>query len=361
MRIKPAARIIVRQQSRLDKKTKESMMKLFARLAFIAASFAGLVGLAGAEHFTEGKQVPPSTAKLRPGDFVWEPERAPSGPVLIVVSQPEQVAYVYRNGIRIARSSVSTGRPGHPTPVGVFDILEKEKDHESTIYKGAEMPWMERLTWSGIALHAGNLPGYPDSHGCVRLPLEFSKLLYTVTTQGGTVIIADATSAPRETVHPGMIYSQLTPPSADAPLSAGEFSWTPDQATHGPVTILFSAADKQAYVYRNGVEIGRAKIAIRDPEIPFGMRAYTMIDSDPSSPTRWMSVKIPGHMGETRQPLDPEQRARVAIPPAFLSDLRQILAPGATLAVTDASVLEQTTGVPVKVLDDEPPDAQPAQ
>ena len=82
-----------------------------------------------AEHFTEGKQVPPTTEKLKPGDFVWEPERAPEGPVLIVVSKPEQIAYVYRNGIRIARSSVSTGRPGHPTPVGVFDILEKEKDH----------------------------------------------------------------------------------------------------------------------------------------------------------------------------------------------------------------------------------------
>ncbi len=89
--------------------------------------------------------------------------------------------------------SVSTGRPGHPTPTGVFDILEKEKDHVSTIYKGAEMPWMERLTWTGIAMHAGDLPGYPDSHGCVRLPLEFSKLLYTVTTKGGTVIIADHT------------------------------------------------------------------------------------------------------------------------------------------------------------------------
>src|SRR5205823_2855572 len=134
-----------------------------------------------AETFTEGKRVPPTTEKLKIGDFVWEPERAPAGPVLIVVSVPEQVAYVYRNGIRIARTSVSTGRPGHPTPTGVFDILEKEKDHVSTIYKGAEMPWMERLTWTGIAMHAGDLPGYPDSHGCVRLPLEFSKLLYTAT------------------------------------------------------------------------------------------------------------------------------------------------------------------------------------
>jgi hypothetical protein len=124
------------------------------------------------------------------------------------------------------------------------------------------------------------------------------------------------------------------------------------------VTILVSAADRRIIVYRNGVEIGRAKIAIRDPEIPFGTRAYTMVDPDPESPTRWMSVKISGHTGDARQPLDPEQRARVAISPSFLADLRQILVPGATLAVTDASVLEQTTGVPLKVLDDEPPEVE---
>jgi lipoprotein-anchoring transpeptidase ErfK/SrfK len=125
--------------------------------------------------------VPPPTEKFKPGEFIWEPELAPDGPVLIVVSVPDQVAYVYRNGVRIARTSVSTGRPGHPTPVGVFNILKKESKHVSTIYKGAEMPFMERLTWTGIALQAGQLPGYPDSHGCVRLPLEFAKLLYGVT------------------------------------------------------------------------------------------------------------------------------------------------------------------------------------
>src|SRR5438874_6454625 len=131
-----------------------------------------------AETFTEGVRVSPDTVTLKPGEYVWEPERAPEGPLLIVASITEQVAYVYRNGICIARSSVSTGRLGHRTPTGVFTILEKEVHHTSSIYKGAEMPYMERVTWGGIALHAGDLPGYPDSHGCVRLPLEFSKLLF---------------------------------------------------------------------------------------------------------------------------------------------------------------------------------------
>jgi len=161
-----------------------------------------------AETFTEGVRVSPETVTLKPGEYVWEPERAPEGPLLIVASITEQVAYVYRNGIRIARSSVSTGRPGHRTPTGVFTILEKEVHHTSSIYKGAEMPYMERVTWSGIALHAGDLPGYPDSHGCVRLPLEFSKLLFGVTMKGATVIIGDEHSAPAETVHPGLFFAQ---------------------------------------------------------------------------------------------------------------------------------------------------------
>ncbi|MBK8750386.1 MAG: L,D-transpeptidase family protein [Candidatus Competibacteraceae bacterium] len=111
-------------------------------------------------------------ATLKPGEFTWHPERAPSGPVVIIVSVPEQRAYVYRNGVRIGASTVSTGKPGHETPTRVFSILEKDQKHVSSTYQGAAMPYMERLTWDGIALHAGKLPGYPASHGCVRLPLS---------------------------------------------------------------------------------------------------------------------------------------------------------------------------------------------
>ncbi|MEY4482552.1 MAG: hypothetical protein RL693_4, partial [Verrucomicrobiota bacterium] len=118
----------------------------FIAAVLITTGFVLLSAHAQAAGFTEGKQVASTKLKLTPGEFVWEPERAPDGPVLLVVSKPEQMAYVYRNGIRIARSTVSTGKPGHDTPVGVFDILEKQKQHTSTIYKGASMPFMERLT-----------------------------------------------------------------------------------------------------------------------------------------------------------------------------------------------------------------------
>src|SRR5438045_7851249 len=194
-----------------------------------------------AETFTEGVRVSPETLALKPGRDVWQPERAPEGPLLIVASVTEQVAYVYRNGIRIARSSVSTGRSGHRTPTGVFTILEKEVHHTSSIYKGAEMPYMERVTWSGIALHAGDLPGYPDSHGCVRLPLEFSKLLFGVTMKGATVIIADEHSAPAETVHPGLFFAQNGEESE--PEAAGQFEWNPDKSSSGPVALIVSSAD----------------------------------------------------------------------------------------------------------------------
>ena len=109
---------------------------------------------------------------LKNGEFNWFPERSQGGPVIIIVSIPDQLVHVYRNGIRIAASTCSTGKPGHRTPTGVFRILQKDKHHRSSTYSNAPMPNMNRLTWSGIALHAGNLPGYPASHGCVRLPMQ---------------------------------------------------------------------------------------------------------------------------------------------------------------------------------------------
>ena len=108
--------------------------------------------------------MPSMQSKLKPGQYEWHPERSPSGPLLVVVSVDDQMAYVYRNGVQIARSTVSTGKAGHDTPTGVFTILQRNVDHESSIYKGAKMPYMQRLTWGGIAMHAGNLPGYPASH-----------------------------------------------------------------------------------------------------------------------------------------------------------------------------------------------------
>jgi lipoprotein-anchoring transpeptidase ErfK/SrfK len=140
----------------------------------------------------------PEEAKLKPGEFVWQPERSPTGPVEVVVSIPLQRAYVYRGGTLIGVTTVSTGKPGHRTPTGKFDILQKRAKHFSNLYNNAPMPYMQRLTWGGIALHAGQIPGRPASHGCVRLPLAFARNLFGVTSMGGSVHILDQSPSPTE-------------------------------------------------------------------------------------------------------------------------------------------------------------------
>jgi len=136
---------------------------------------------------------------LRPGQFRWLADAASAeGPVSIVVSLPLQRAWVFRSGVLIGVSTISSGQPGYDTPVGTFTILQKEVDHRSNIYDGAPMPYMQRLTWDGIALHAGQIPGHPASHGCVRLPRAFAERLFRLTQLGASVVITDEEPAAAE-------------------------------------------------------------------------------------------------------------------------------------------------------------------
>ena len=116
--------------------------------------------------------------------------------------------HVYRDGIRIAVSTISSGKAGKETPTGTFPILQKAVKWNSNRYNNAPMPYMQRLTWDGIALHAGALPGYPASHGCVRMPLAFARLLYTQTGSATTVVVADEVSHDQSVVYPGDTASQ---------------------------------------------------------------------------------------------------------------------------------------------------------
>src|SRR5205814_6624636 len=140
---------------------------------------------------TKGTPTGKPTGKLKLGDDWCPPEISPQGPLMILISIPEQTMHVYRNGVLIGRSTVSTGSKGHETPGGVFSILQKSKEYYSKKYDNAPMPNMQRLTWTGIAMHSGQLPGYAASHGCVRLPYDFSQLLFATTSSGGTVVIGD--------------------------------------------------------------------------------------------------------------------------------------------------------------------------
>lgn len=129
----------------------------------------------------------------------------PSGPLVIVVSLNRQTLTVYDDGKQIARSPISSGKSSNPTPTGVFSILEKKKRHFSNLYNSAPMPFMQRLTNSGIAFHAGDLPGYPASHGCIRLPYSFARNLFEITEVGARVIVSNDDLTPVQFNSPGLI------------------------------------------------------------------------------------------------------------------------------------------------------------
>src|SRR6185436_9038620 len=281
--------------------------------------------LADAANFTKGKEVAPFPDEFKPGDYVWHHEISPVGPVVVVVSVPDQQMYVFRNGVRIGRSTVSTGRKGKTTPTGVFTILQRKVDHESSIYKGAKMPHMQRLTWDGIAIHAGRLPGYPASHGCVRVPVDFAEKLYSVTTIGTTVIIADDKSAPSTTTNPGMLFAGTE--GAAAP--AGPAVWQPEKAPEGPVSIVISAADGAAYIYRNGVEIGRAPVGgLRGVS---GSHAFSALEKvDAQGRRDWLSVTSVGGAAPDLKAL----ADRMTVDPGILANTRALIVPGTSLILT---------------------------
>ncbi|QCB44157.1 hypothetical protein E5673_01670 [Sphingomonas sp. PAMC26645] len=131
-----------------------------------------------------------AATELSPNQFVWK-DNGSSEPVSIVVSLMEQRAFVYRGSTMIAATTISSGKDGKDTPVGTYPILQKNAVHKSSLYDDASMPFMQRLTWDGIAIHAGRNPGFPASHGCIRVPLGFAKQLFGVTTLGTTVTVTD--------------------------------------------------------------------------------------------------------------------------------------------------------------------------
>jgi L,D-transpeptidase catalytic domain len=307
---------------------------------------------AGAAGHTKGREVQPLTQDFKPGDYLWHPEISPAGPVVIIVSLPEQQMYVYRNGVRIGQSTVSTGTKGHPTPTGMFTILQKKVRHESNIYKGAKMPHMQRLTWTGIAMHAGRLPGYPASHGCVRLPVDFAEKLYSVTEQGTSVIIIDDKFAPGETAEPGRLLSGGTGVSSMPSQPTGKFEWHPEKAPTGPLSIILSIPDGQVYVYRNGIEIGRAAVTTTGLAQGFGSHVYSALDKIGSNGQReWLSTSS---FGRASAPEIKELAMHVTFPPGFLEQARAAVSPGTTLIVTDVPVSDQTrSGSGFNILTDE--------
>ncbi|HVN46614.1 MAG TPA: L,D-transpeptidase [Steroidobacteraceae bacterium] len=307
--------------------------------------------------------------KLRPGEFIWIGDAVSAGPMVMVVSLSEQRAYVYRNGVAIGVTTVSTGRRGYETPTGVFTILQKQKEHRSTIYDGAPMPYMERLTWGGVALHAGGLPGYPESHGCVHLPSEFARLLFQVSPDGMTVVIANDRTEPQQVAHPGYLAPVAYiggQPIHDLPLAPAEDArWQPQLSPAGPVSIVLSQASHRVVVYRNGIEIGRARLVVSGDE-PLPTHVLILQEGPSSVPDpyvpdatryRWIRIGVPGQADAAGAQADAQAIARIRLPVEFVRELDSILAPGATVVVTGEPLLPGSARMPLQVVDADPPHA----
>jgi L,D-transpeptidase catalytic domain len=293
-------------------------------------------------------QTPPTVIdgaieKLKPGAFFWAPEIAPEGPVTVIISLATQRAYVYRNGVPIGVSTVSTGAPGRETPTGVFVILQKALKHRSNKYSNAPMPYMQRLTWDGVAMHAGRLPGYPASHGCIRLPAAFAKLLFGITKLGLTVVITDNPLAPEIVPSPGLLDDAPT----DDHSVVQSYRWQPKKAPLGPVTIVVSGRDRRIVVLRNGVEIGSSAINIDGPVTT--TEAFTLNSIDGAG-AHWLRLPLPGQALDSANEMTPVERARGHFSEDFRLKILGILEPGTTLLITRDSIKSSGTGKRLTVI-----------
>ncbi len=313
---------------------------------------------------TMGTPVMVAPETLKPGEFIWQPQVSPRGPMVMVVSLPQQIAYVYRNGVLIGATTVSTGKKGKETPTGVFTILQKNADHYSNIYNSAPMPYMQRLTWSGIAIHAGKLPGYPASMGCVRMPYDFAKgpvcgdlppaSRWWCRTQNPfppRLPIPDC--SPRSTPR----VSWRTRPSANGKY----FAWQPELATEGPVSILVTGADRSIRVFRNGEQIGWSVFTLEDPKRVFTFQTYMALEEPvrgaAGAVKRWQVVSSGA---QVRQSRPAELMHGVHVPQEFLTQLSRVIAPGTSLVVTQMAATRETTGADFTVITADEPRATKA-
>lgn len=331
---------------------------LLASLLFSAAIHAQSWGA------REARPIETPKDSLKKGEFTWAPQLAPSGPILVTVSLDEQMAYTYRNGVLIGVSTASTGKKGHETPTGVFHTTLKDVNHHSSKYNNAPMPYTQQFTSSGIALHAGGLPGYPSSHGCVHLPSAYARLLFNEAPMGMTVMVTNKTKYPETVDHPAF----LSPVSTDGKIqdnkllfNSENYRWNPEKSVEGPVSILISRADKRLVVVRNGVEIGRCKVSILNEKDSIGTFIYVAhqkknLTKEPADKNiHWLSCELSdSNYGSGIHGNQHAQLKRIKIPEAFLHEIQVLMLEGTTLMITDASIFRKTTGKEMAVVSSSP-------
>lgn len=322
---------------------------------FVSGLVAASIALSATASFAQGAKVSSelelaeAVDGLKPGQWVWAPQIAPQGPVTVLVDLTAQLAFVYRNGLNIGVSTVSTGKPGHETPTGVFQILQKDANHHSSTYNNAPMYFQERLTWDGVALHAGGLPGYPESHGCVHLPYAFAKELFQITSMGGTVVVTGRAGAPIRTLAGGVLapVNETGGQARHQPLAENEsWHWDREVPDEGPLSIIISTSEQRIVVLRNGAEVGRAQAVIDDHVGTHVATLHTGKDGQP----HWVMIGVPGHEGEANHALDALALQRLRLPVGFHKLLQSRMVEGTTILVTSASVGAHNSGKKMTLL-----------
>jgi hypothetical protein len=310
-----------------------------------------------------------------------QPTRPAEGPLQIVISIGSQRLWVYDSKGLLETSTISTGVGGYPTPTGVFAVIDKEVTHYSNIYGGASMPFMQRLTMSGVAMHSGMVTGRPASHGCVRLPHPFAVKLYRLTRLGARVVIAPNEPAPEDIVHTHLFVRKPAPsPEPVDPGSvkgvaiaaATEMTTATGNARVGkitaertlelaklPISVLVSKADGKVAVRHGFRQIFEAPANVRDPDRPLGTHVYTALAlQEDGSTMRWQAISVPasGHSVANARKLSRASRSeaeppfqvasgptssaaealdRIELPQEAVDRISQLVSPGASLIVTD--------------------------
>jgi L,D-transpeptidase catalytic domain len=314
---------------------------------------------------------------------------APNGPLQIIISIADQRISVYDNGGLISRSSVSTGIPGHPTPLGVFSVISKQRWHQSNLYSAAPMPYMQRITWSGVALHAGVLPGYPASHGCIRLKNDFAIRLWHLTKRGTRVIIAPNDIQPVELAHPHLFVAKpkvesLTAIADNAAMTtaAAHPPSRPDAETQqvtdlqapgskaatvahrkvSPISIFVSRKLNKLFVRQGFTPLFDIPVRIQDPERSLGTHVFTAMGFQKEDETlRWAVVSMPEkslltpskrrahgtQIVETTTPVSSSDSAnaaldRIEIPQDVVERVSELLTPGSSLILSDYGISGET-------------------
>ncbi|MGB7003179.1 MAG: L,D-transpeptidase [Pseudolabrys sp.] len=322
-----------------------------------------------------------------------QPQDPPKGPLQIIISIEDQRISLYDNVELIARSSVSTGVPSHPTPLGIFTVISKQRWHRSNIYSNAPMPYMQRITWSGIALHAGVLPGYPASHGCIRLTDSFATRLWHLTKRGTRVIIARGDVRPFEIRNPhlfvpsstvsGSPESQLVGAAAGAITAAATYTplisdvgaqeatslQVPKSNAGGaalqkarPISVFVSRKLGKLLVRQDFTPLFDVPVKIQNPEEPLGTHVFTAMASQNEGPAiRWTVVSMPEGFSRssgahkermertiaTAPAVPPTDRSnaalnRIEIPQDAFERISDLITPGSSLIVSDRGMSDET-------------------